>query len=59
MIKSDCKKRARLNAMRYILLSLPYDDKNLSAIGLVDPLLVGRANLVYERGERNVAVPLF
>lgn len=43
VIKSDCKKRARLNAMRYILHSLPYDNKDLDSIGAVDPLLVGRA----------------
>jgi polyphosphate kinase 2 len=46
VIKSDCKKRARLNAMRYLLLRLPYANKDLSTIGSVDPLLVGRAALV-------------
>lgn len=51
VIKSDCKKRARLNAMRYILHKLPYKDKNLDNIGPLDPLLVGRASFVYERGE--------
>jgi polyphosphate kinase 2 len=52
VIKSDCKKRARLNAMRYVLHSLPYANKDEAAIGAIDPLLVGRANVVYERGER-------
>lgn len=47
VIKSDCKKRARLNAMRYILHSIPYDNKNLDAINPVDPLLVGRAQVHY------------
>ena len=28
VIKSDCKKRARLNAMRYVLSKLPYSNKN-------------------------------
>ena len=51
VIKSDCKKRARLNAMRYVLHKLPYSNKNLDTIGTVDPLLVGRAHVVYERGE--------
>ena len=51
VIKSDCKKRARLNAMRYLLHSLPYDNKDVERIGPLDPLLVGRAQLVYERGE--------
>ncbi|MBL8240090.1 MAG: polyphosphate kinase 2 [Bryobacterales bacterium] len=52
VIKSDCKKRARLNGMRYLLHKLPYANKNLEYIGPLDPLLVGRAHVVYERGER-------
>ena len=55
VIKSDCKKRARLNAMRYVLHRLPYTNKVEEQIGNVDPLLVGRAHLVYERGERTFA----
>lgn len=56
VIKSDCKKRARLNAMRYILHKLPYSNKELDRIGQVDPLLVGRAQVVYERGEKDAAI---
>ncbi|MDO4683509.1 MAG: polyphosphate kinase 2 [Lautropia sp.] len=52
VIKSDCKKRARLNAMRYVLHKLPYGNKALDKIGKIDPLIVGRAHVVYERGER-------
>jgi polyphosphate kinase 2 (PPK2 family) len=51
VIKSDCKKRARLNAMRYVLHKLPYTNKDLTHIGTLDTLLVGRAHVVYERGE--------
>ena len=51
VIKSDCKKRARLNAMRYLLLRLPYGNKDAATIGTVDPLLVGRAALVAGPGE--------
>lgn len=51
VIKSDCKKRARLNAMRYVLHKLPYSKKDLGNIGTLDTLLVGRAHVVYERGE--------
>jgi polyphosphate kinase len=58
VIKSDCKKRARLNAMRYILHKLPYAGKDLEGIGPIDPLLVGRANVVYERGEKQISQPL-
>ncbi|MGY0194222.1 polyphosphate kinase 2 [Leptothrix sp. BB-4] len=46
VIKSDCKKRARLNAMRYVLHRMPYARKDLAAIGPVDPLIVGRPSLV-------------
>jgi polyphosphate kinase 2 len=52
VIKSDCKKRARLNAMRYVLHKLPYTNKDLDRVGPLDPLLVGRAHVVYERGEK-------
>ena len=56
VIKSDCKKRARLNAMRYVLHKLPYANKNLEHVGPMDPLLVGRAHVVYEQGEKEMAI---
>jgi polyphosphate kinase len=59
VIKSDCKKRARLNAMRYVLHKLTYDKKDMDAIGPIDPLLVGRASVVYERGEHTLPVTGF
>ncbi len=52
VVKSDCKKRARLNAMRYVLHKLPYTNKDVNTIGKLDPLIVGRAHVVYERGEQ-------
>jgi polyphosphate kinase 2 len=55
VIKSDCKKRARLNALRYLLHRLPYQPKNLPAIGPVDPLIVGRPSLVPSRGDDQLA----
>ncbi len=51
VIKSDCKKRARLSAMRYVLHHLNYSNKDLATIGPLDPLIVGRASLVHEKGE--------
>lgn len=51
VIKSDCKKRARLNAMKYVLHKLSYKGKNLDSIGAIDPLIAGRANVVHEKGE--------
>lgn len=56
VIKSDCKKRARINAMRYVLHKLPYANKNLDHIGPMDPLLVGRAQVVYEEGEHSGSI---
>ncbi len=56
VIKSDCKKRARLNAMRYVLHKLPYTSKDLDRVAKLDPLIVGRAHVVYERGERPSAI---
>ena len=58
VIKSTDKKRARLNAMRYVLSKLPYDNKDPKVVGTVDPLIVGRAGALYEKGEYNeLAVP--
>ena len=56
VIKSDCKKRARLNALRYVLHKLPYANKTADTIGKLDPLIVGRAHVVYERGEKSGAI---
>lgn len=51
VVKSNCKKRARLNAMRYILTKIPYKNKDVDMIGKVDPLIVGRSNVIFEKGE--------
>jgi hypothetical protein len=56
VIKSDCKKRARLSAMRYVLHKLPYTNRDIGQIGKLDPLIVGRAHVVYERGENPNAI---
>lgn len=55
VVKSDCKKRARLNAMRYLLHRLPYTKKDLEKIGPVDPLIVGRPSLVPNRTDDQLA----
>jgi len=46
VIKSDCKKRARLAALRFVLHSVPYDGKDIDAIGELDPLIVNRADVL-------------
>ncbi|MBI1321843.1 polyphosphate kinase 2 [bacterium] len=43
VIKSDDKKRARLNCMRHFLHALPYPDKDPAVACAPDPLLVGSA----------------
>ena len=48
VVKSNCKKRARLNAMRYVLHRIPYQEKDNAQIGAIDPLLVVRAGALYE-----------
>ncbi len=51
VVKSDCKKRARLNAMRFVLHSLDYPNKDKSVVTPPDPLIVGSAKNIYEKGE--------
>lgn len=41
IVKSDDKKRARLNCMLHFLNSLPYPDKNEHVVRNPDPLIVG------------------
>ena len=42
-MKSNDKKRARINAMRYVLGKFDYDNKDHEVVGRADPLIVGRA----------------
>ncbi|NBN63514.1 polyphosphate kinase 2 [Microvirga tunisiensis] len=46
IIKSDDKKRARLNCMEHFLNTLPYPDKDHHLVGQPDPLIVGAAHHV-------------
>ena len=51
VVKSNDKKRARLEAMRYLLSLFDYDDKDVDAVGTPDGKIVGPAATVYEQGE--------
>jgi polyphosphate kinase 2 len=51
IIKSNDKKRARLNTMKHFLSSLPYPDKNTHVVGHPDPLIVGSSGDVIGRSE--------
>jgi polyphosphate kinase len=54
VVKSNDKRRARLEAMRYVLSRVPYEDRDESAVGHADPLIVGPAPLLHETGEATV-----
>ncbi|VAW14778.1 Polyphosphate kinase 2 [hydrothermal vent metagenome] len=43
VIKSNDKKRARINCLRHFLMALPYEGKDLSAIGEIDEQILGTA----------------
>lgn len=43
VVRSDCKKRARLNALRHVLQKLDYVNRDLERVGTLDSLIVGRA----------------
>ena len=58
VIKADCKKRAWLNAMRFLLHRLPYEKRNIEKVGQVDRLIVGRPSLVPGRGDDQLASPI-
>ena len=50
IIKSDDKKRARLNCMQHFLASLDYPDKDHHVVHGPDPLIVGTPSQVIEKG---------
>jgi polyphosphate kinase 2 len=52
VIKSNDKKRARLQAMRYLLTRFEYEKKDDEEVGTTDPQLVGRASQLFEDDER-------
>jgi polyphosphate kinase 2 len=53
VVKSNDKKRARLEAMRHVLARIPYSDRDEAIVGRPDPLIVGPAPSLYESGERS------
>ncbi len=50
IVKSNDKKRARLNCMRHFLSTIDYPNKNHEVVGTPDPLIVGRATQVLGMG---------
>ena len=51
VVKSNDKKRARLEAMRHVLNLYDYDDKDVELVGTPDPLILGPAARIFEQGE--------
>ena len=51
IVKSNDKKRARLNCMRHFLSTLDYPDKDHDLVGRPDPLIVGQAHHVIQRSD--------
>ncbi len=51
IVKSNDKKRARLNCMQHFLSSLPYPDKNPKVVRGPDPLIVGSTEHVIGRSD--------
>ena len=56
VVKSNDKKRARINAMRYVLSRFDYPNRDDRIVAAVDPLIVGPPSTVYESGESPAAV---
>ena len=48
IVKSNDKKRARLNCMKHFLSTIDYPGKDHSVVGQPDPLIVGRASQVLQ-----------
>jgi polyphosphate kinase 2 len=48
IVKSNDKKRARLNCMKHFLSTIDYPNKDHAVIGQPDPLIVGRASQVLQ-----------
>ncbi len=51
VVKSNDKKRARLNCMQHFLSSLPYPDRDRRVVRGPDPLIVGAASHVVRRDQ--------
>ncbi len=58
IVKSNDKKRARLNCMRHFLSTLDYPDKDHDILGQPDPLIVGQAHHVVHRSDHILGTAL-
>lgn len=58
IVKSDDKKRARLNCMQHFLSSLPYPNKDKHVVRGPDPLIVGNTEHVIGRNDHILGASL-
>ncbi len=54
VIRSDDKKRGRVNCMRHFLSSLDYTNKDASVVGDADPLIAGPVMHIHEHEESSI-----
>jgi polyphosphate kinase 2 len=52
VVRSNDKRRARLEAMRYVLSQFRYEGRNDDLVSRPDPLVIGRASLLQDGSER-------
>jgi len=55
IVRSDDKKRARLNAMKFLLNQIPYPGKDEALVSNIDSKVIGSAEDIYEYGEHTPA----
>jgi polyphosphate kinase 2 len=50
IVRSNDKRRARLNVLRHLLYNIGYEGKNEKRIGKVDPLILGQGPAFFDEG---------
>jgi polyphosphate kinase len=53
IVRSDDKNRARLNAIKHVLHTIPYAGKDTDIVTAPDPHIIGSAKAIYEHGENS------
>lgn len=59
VVKSNDKKRARIEAIKWVLSQFDYTGKDPSIVGEPDPRLIGSPQEVYDQGENPTETPNF
>ena len=53
IVRSDDKNRARLNAIKHVLHTIPYAGKDTDVVSAPDSHVIGSAKAIYEHGENS------